>query len=798
VPKNRVRELLLAVNRHWAPSKNGYYFAKSIAEETIAHRTQLVPLLELLESDSRFTILYHDESQFRVYPADQESHIQPTSHTDMSEHEKALQYNPHLKTNVGPGYQVCTVISVDDACVVARDRPGHENDAYREPVGWIDSTIEVAKDDHHSFLLSVEEAIKAQQKRYPNKIVMITVDGARTHMTLEDGRGGYLRKDYLEEKLKSIGKYEKGLLQPEMAKIWKESEEYRSQWSEAEELAERLGALLLHLPNAHPYFNPIECLWRAAKQSYRHNGIRTMAVLYDEIRVYLGQPVTQESQDSQRRWLHYAREIRRHLFHHPEAVHLMENQIRKKKYKLQPLINLGPLKKLLGYSKDGDIDLPMMQRYAHYLNQARIYLGGEGSRFSLSNTAPFDRHKVYPRIRKGNSESKKKSKSNSKSKKSKKKSGEKDDKRESTEYKQAKVPKGRKGQKKRAKTSKDDEIDDAGNDLEDGAESAEHIDAGNRRGSDEFKPAHGIKREIEQSLPPRKNQRRKASSGVTFDILSSDDEEQNPAPTRPPLPPPPVKATGAKKEKSQRRRRAVPTRKKTNVKKRTLPLPSTVIEIEPYEAGGPGGPLIASVAITHEKIRKVVERKGGLLDDDMMNGVIALMQAKTGHGVKLMTTYEFDTLATPADAARKHAAYMRTGALADVHTLIYPCHVNGNHWVVLVAKLDDRSLHLYDSIEEGETFNSRCLLDFLRLLWKAGRGKKDDWNVVAEECMQQINGKDCGIFCLDNIETIIAGRNPADDNRVRAGDGEDAYYRDMARRRKHYGKVLLQETLAPK
>jgi Ulp1 family protease len=163
-----------------------------------------------------------------------------------------------------------------------------------------------------------------------------------------------------------------------------------------------------------------------------------------------------------------------------------------------------------------------------------------------------------------------------------------------------------------------------------------------------------------------------------------------------------------------------------------------------------------------------------------------------------MTTYEFATLTTPADAARKHAAYMRSGALADKHTLIYPCHVDGNHWVVLVATLNDRLLHLYDSIEEGEPFNSRCLPDFLRLLWKARRGEHDEWNVVAKECTQQLNKTDCGIFCLDNIETIIAGRNPVDDHRVRAEDGNGVYYRDMAKRRKHYGNVLRQETLMPK
>jgi len=618
-------------------------------------------------------------------------------------------------------------------------------------------------------------------------------------MTLEDGRGGYIRKADLEKKLKSIGKYAYGLRQPEMSQIWKQSEEYRSEWSEAEELAERLGALLLHLPNAHPYLNPIECLWRATKQSYRRNGRRSLPVLFDEIRAYLGQPVTPASRASQKRWLHYARETRRHLYHNPDAFHLRENDIKRKTYKLQRHINLAPIKKLLGWQSSEKVDVPMLQRYAHYLNQARIYLGGEKTRFSLANAAPFVRHKIYQRIKKGKSE----------------KSGKNRKDEAKQEYAINTNEKRRKKWKRGEGYSDDEEEND---DEIDDDEVNEEINPKNRRESDEFE-IQGVKRELE-ALPAREsNQRRKASSGVRFD-LPSDDEGEEPEPDQRPEPPPPaaparrvapppsskpvsrLKATLARKAKSKPKDRSAgaPKLPKTFVVKRAVPLQSVTIAIDPYEEGGPRGPLIENITVSFDAIRDYVEKRGGLLDDDMMNGIITLMQYETLPGVRLMTTYEFASMNSEADVTRKLNAHMRSvrwAPLADMHTIIYPCHINTNHWIVVVANREDRCLRYYDSLH-GMRFERHYLPDFLRLLWPPRKGQHDEWAVVREECDKQVGATDCGIFCLDNVHTLVLGAVPALRDTVRGTVDLAAYHKDMKERRAFYGKVLRQETLTPK
>ena len=778
-----------------APSKNGYYHAKAIAAETIAHRHGVVPFVELLEGDPRFTVLYHDESQFRVYPPGQQKHIQPIPRKGMTDKEKKLCYNDNLKPNVGPGYQVCTVISIEDRCVVTRDRPGHADDYYNEPVGWIESTVGGEADNHETFLVSVREAITVQQAKHQHQdqIVVLVVDGARTHTTVEDGRSGYIRKADLEEKLKGIGKYEKGLKQPELSLMWKQSDVYRSVWSEAEELAEELGAVLIYNPNAHPYVNPIECLWRAAKASYRQNGKKGMTTLHDEVRAYLGQRVTKESKDSQKRWHHFSIETRRHLYHNPWAERLTENDIKKKTYKLQPRVDLTPLKKLLAFKKEGEIDVQLMQRYAHYLNQARIYLGGGENKFSLDKAAKFDRNRIYERINKRNDH-----KSQSGNRKTERKE------------EHAFVDDRKKKRNKKGAPRREEEDDDSDSDEEEGEEVEEETKTARRRDSDDFEP-QGVKRELENA-PARPRQRRKASKGVRFDLDSSDDSAPPPAsPPRPPPPPPtksaprapPVKAgrgsksrqkpkVGRKSEKDKPKRKVLDLN--TNVKIRDVQPLSTVIDIEPYTPAGPEKCEIGSICITHDQIGKVVEKWGGLLNDEAMNGVITLMQPLTLNGVTLMTTYEFAGMYDDDAIKRKYRKHMKRGRFQDVHTIIYPCHINTNHWVVVVANKNDRRLRFYDSLN-GTKLNRRYLPDFLRLLWPPAQGKEDEWEVTREDCGKQMGNRDCGVFCLDNVATLVAGNVPS---RATCQVQQVRYKQDMTERRQYYGRVLRQKTLEPK
>lgn len=466
-----MKELLAEINRGSITTKNGYYFAKSKAQTTKEHRNKWVPFLELLESDSAFTVIYHDESQFRIFGNGPKSHIGPLNvHT---EQEKALQHDEHAKTNVGPGFQVCTMISKDDLCVVRQTtqsgtvegdgtactwvesdgKPPTINSVGAERItGWVKSTQSKDKttDNHESFLLSIEEGIKAQQRKHPKQTVVCVVDGAPTHTSLSGGMtpGEYILKADLEKLLQEQGYETTGMLQPEMMELYAKTSAFRARWSAAEELAEKLGAILLYLPNSHPYFNPIECLWRGGKSNYRKLGIKSMAALQEVINDYLGQDPSDESKASHARWHYNAQETRRHLFHNPDASHLTENDIKKKgkkkgttKYVAQPWPEerLTPIKTLLNWQK-GAKDVALYQRYAHYLNQVRIYSQG-AHKILLSDVDEFEPTKIYDR---GASEKRKKPKRTKK---------EKD--RPATDVQELTKGKKKKKKKKQTKNSKD-------------------------------------------------------------------------------------------------------------------------------------------------------------------------------------------------------------------------------------------------------------------------------------------------------------------------------------------------------
>ena len=113
IPLSSIKPLLTSLDRTYARTKNGYYYHKSIAPATIQLRAQLLPLLEYLEEHPHFTVLYHDESQFRIHADGPKYHIQPIDKKDMAEEDRAKQYDDGVSNGQpGQGYSVCTVISI--------------------------------------------------------------------------------------------------------------------------------------------------------------------------------------------------------------------------------------------------------------------------------------------------------------------------------------------------------------------------------------------------------------------------------------------------------------------------------------------------------------------------------------------------------------------------------------------------------------------------------------------------------------------------------------------------------------
>jgi hypothetical protein len=298
----------------------------------------------------------------------------------LSEDERRLQYDDGVSNGQpGPGYGVCTIISVEDKCIVRRDDGQY--------VGWVADAQTSAKDDHSSFLLSLEQGIKCQQELHPGQVVVLVVDGARTHTTLPGGRDGvsinlFAGPNNLKDLLTSVGKWDDSYSLAEARELWGSLPESRGRWSEAEEIAERLGAILLYLPLAHPYINPIEMLWRAMKVHYRKFPTRDMRAMLDAIEEYMGF-AEKEMECSFERHHTMAVETRRFLYHNPGKSRPSENALNKKGYQPEKPVPTREFSKLLGLptiakaNVNDKLDVVVLQRYAHWLNQARIYGSGK-------------------------------------------------------------------------------------------------------------------------------------------------------------------------------------------------------------------------------------------------------------------------------------------------------------------------------------------------------------------------------------------------------------------------------------
>ncbi len=92
-------------------------------------------------------------------------------------------------------------------------------------------------------------------------------------------------------------------------------------------------------------------------------------------------------------------------------------------------------------------------------------------------------------------------------------------------------------------------------------------------------------------------------------------------------------------------------------------------------------------------------------------------------------------------------------------TLLMPLHVGNNHWTLLVADIDKRTLSYYDSLSLRPPEVIEELQAHLKkiALHENVELAANDFTLVNEPCPQQSNGYDCGVFVLLAAKHTIEG-----------------------------------------
>lgn len=93
--------------------------------------------------------------------------------------------------------------------------------------------------------------------------------------------------------------------------------------------------------------------------------------------------------------------------------------------------------------------------------------------------------------------------------------------------------------------------------------------------------------------------------------------------------------------------------------------------------------------------------------------------------------------------------------------LLFPIHVNGNHWIMAVIRITEKAIELYDSMDGAyELHHNGIFLALVDCMTESSESDLESfWSISSVPCPQQGNSIDCGVFALTVAEHV--SRNAA-------------------------------------
>ena len=148
----------------------------------------------------------------------------------------------------------------------------------------------------------------------------------------------------------------------------------------------------------------------------------------------------------------------------------------------------------------------------------------------------------------------------------------------------------------------------------------------------------------------------------------------------------------------------------------------------------------------------VLLSNGRWLNDEIMNAYFLLISERSfsnpgcdGQRIEVISSFCF---VSPVAERNKYFRRLRCRNIFTLHMLMFPIHVDANHWIVAVVYFEKKRIEVYDS--KGK-IRRRILEDLLAVLKiEASRlGETVDftcWALLNRPSPQQGNDTDCGIF----------------------------------------------------
>ncbi len=274
----------------------GNYVLKAALPSSAAHRQRFIPLFEHLISRKDTVVLMHDEttinvnlSQPKAFLGDEQDATDKRQKGGKGAGTIQMFRTFYLKL-VFQGVGVSAFLDLKDEAILMAQNPGeHHAGGYRisgsivkrkgnakKGGGDLDDEEEdgddvgvragrptladQGMDDSPKFQFLLREAIRDAKTRHPGLTVVVVVDGGGPHTTepATSLRPNNMSGDEITEELKRAGLWVQGMNLKDAKRTYTTSPIPRSQWTNAELIALEEGAIVIFLPNAHPFLNVIE------------------------------------------------------------------------------------------------------------------------------------------------------------------------------------------------------------------------------------------------------------------------------------------------------------------------------------------------------------------------------------------------------------------------------------------------------------------------------------------------------------------------------------------------------------